>query len=151
MIGVGITTFAIAGGLFFLYGNFEKGNETYSGPEFALRKLTATELAAFSSKGLSGDCIAAYKVGRHHMFYTFDEAQAVRFFRIASKCPNANAHASLISLLVGKSESDAEVDESLLALGKLDPKMAEAASVEIALRRKQRSGVSAGETTRTEQ
>lgn len=135
MIITGLAVSAVAVGLVYLITLPDKGKDAYRGPQFDLRKLTPAELTTLGSKGLGGDCIAAYKVARHHMFYSLDEAQAVIFFRLASKCPNANAHASLISLLVSKPAFDAEVDKSLAELRKLDPRMAEDASVEISLRR----------------
>jgi hypothetical protein len=130
---------AVAVGAVFLLnlsGNTEENNNV---AELGLRRLTATELSTLSREGLRGDCIAAYKVARHHLYYSFDEAQATHFFRLASKCPNADAHAGLITLLAGKPEFDAEVDESLVELGKLDPRMAKEAAVEVSLRRRERS------------
>ena len=130
---LGIVVFAA-----FLSSFSGETKETYIGPEFDLRRLMPAELKTLGQKGLGGDCIAAYKVARYHMFYSLDEAQAIIFFRIASKCPNANAHASLISLLVSKPEYDAEVDRLLGALRKLDIKMAQEASVAISHQRSAR-------------
>lgn len=65
------------------------------------------------------------------MYYSLDNAKTVLFFRLASKCPNANAHASLISLLASKPEFDDEVDNILSNLRKLDPLMGESAAVEV--------------------
>jgi hypothetical protein len=139
MKSAGLLALAVAVGLCLLFSSSEKSQEAYRGPEFDLRVLTPEELATLSSNGLDGDCIAAYKVARYHMFYSLDVAQATTFFRLASKCPNANAHASLISLLISKPECDAEVDKLLADLRKLDPQMAEGTAVEISLRRQARN------------
>jgi hypothetical protein len=123
----------------FLFGVSKKTQDRYRGPEFDLRRLTPTELSTLSRDALSGNCFAAYKVARHHMYYSLDDARAILFFRLAAKCPNANAYASLISLLASNPDFDAEVDKDLSELIKIDPQMGYGASVEITLRRSART------------
>jgi hypothetical protein len=138
MIAVVVAVATVAAYCVLLFGLSGKAQETYQGPEFNLRRLTPVELKTLSHLASSGDCIAAYKVARHHMYYSLDDAQAIIFFRLASKCPNANAHASLISLLASKPAFDEEVDKILSELRTLDPLMGENASIEISHRRQAR-------------
>lgn len=92
----------------------------------------------------AGQGAAAYKVARHHLAYplddySLDEAQAIIFLRLATKCPNANAYTGLISLLAAKPAHDAEVDNLLRELAKLDPRKAGEAKVHVSIKRLERS------------
>lgn len=70
--------------------------------------------------------------------------EAEKYYRLAARCPNvnvnvnANALVGLITVLRG-SEHDAEIDEILVSLSKLDPKIGKSASEEVALRRAERA------------
>jgi hypothetical protein len=123
----------------FLSNTPSKTRDRYQGPDFELRRLSIEELEALSRDAKNGDCSAAYKVGQHHMYYSLDHEKAIVFYRIATKCPNANAHASLISILAGKPEYDAEVDKILSELTKIDPRTGESASVHVSHLRLARS------------
>jgi hypothetical protein len=63
--------------------------------------------------------------------------EAETYYRIAARCPNANALAGLINVL-RKPEHDAEIDELLVSLRELDPKMGKDASEDVELRRAER-------------
>lgn len=121
-----------------LSGFLRVDRQVYAGKEFELRKLSEIEIAGLKSNSEKGDCVSAYKLGRYHMFFSFDQAQAIRYFRIASTCPNANAMSSLISLLINDPNFDSEVDQLLKKIRKLDITMAESAEIEVSLRRKAR-------------
>jgi hypothetical protein len=129
---------ALAVGCVFFFNSFNKKPQDYDGDEFNLRRLGPVELSLLSREGLNGNCASAYKVAQHHMYYSLDEVQATKFYRLAARCPNPNAEASLITLLAGNQAFDAEVDASLAKLKKLDPKLAEGASIEIIIRRGER-------------
>ncbi|MBZ2206369.1 hypothetical protein [Massilia soli] len=103
-----------------------------------VRELDTNELSILSAKGLKGNCISAYQVGLHHLYFSLDDHLAVTFFRIAAKCKNPDAYASLITLLAGRQEFDEEVDQALTTLAKIDPELAKRAETEIGLRRDER-------------
>jgi hypothetical protein len=134
-----ITASVVALCCIFMLNTPSSNRNRYQGPEFDLRRLLIEELESLSQDGANGDCIAAYKVGRYHMYYSLDEEKAIVFFRIATRCPNANAHASLISILAGKSEYDSEVDKILSELIKMDPQAGESASVHVSHLRLERT------------
>jgi hypothetical protein len=106
--------------------------------EYQLRKLEPAELSIISNQGRKGDCGAAYRVARHHLYYTLNDDAAEIFLRIAAKCQNPFALAHLASLLTDKPAFDGEVDRILVRLKKLDLKMGEEAAVQIAMRRGER-------------
>jgi hypothetical protein len=130
---------AIALCLTVLFVVSKKPQETFRGPEFDLRPLATPELAELSRNALNGVCSAAYKVARYHMYFSLDMERAILFFRLATKCPNANAYASLITLLNSKPDFDSEVDRALSELRKIDPRKGDAALVEITVRRNARA------------
>jgi hypothetical protein len=111
----------------------EKVMETY--------RLQPGPLLLLRFRAAIGNCEAAYRVAQHHMFFSMDETSAERYYRLASgaKCSNPNEMAHLISLLEWKSSYDVEVDELVSRIGKLDRKLGDAAAMEVALTRKQRT------------
>ena len=78
-----------------------------------------------ATAALNGDCEAAYKLGRHHTFFSLNSQEAIRWYRLAAKCPHANAKGELIGILMHFEAEDAEVDRLLSELELLDPKSAE--------------------------
>ena len=130
--------FALIGAL--LFTHFRSKPDPFRGPEFALRKLEPAELASLASKAMKGDCRSAYKVARHHLYYSLDHKQALNFFRIAATCPNANAFAHLADLLTDDPSADGEVDALLISLKKLDPVSADDTRIHISMRRAARTG-----------
>lgn len=86
-----------------------------------------------------GDCEAAYKLGRHHLFFSLNTNEAIRWYRLAVKCPHAAAKGELIMVLMHFEAEDAEVDRLLAEIAKLDPKAAayDRASVESVRRARQ--------------
>jgi len=73
----------------------------------------------------AGNCDAAYKLGRHHIFFSLNTKEAIRWYRLAAKCPNANAKGELVGILMHFGTADAEVDKLLLEIEQLDPEAAE--------------------------
>lgn len=103
-----------------------------------VRELETNELSTLSARALKGNCVAAYQVGLHHLYFSLDDHLAITFFRIAAKCRNPDAYAAVITLLAGRPEFDREVDNALTALTKTDPALAKRAETEIILRREER-------------
>ncbi|WP_426177060.1 hypothetical protein [Massilia sp. TWR1-2-2] len=73
----------------------------------------------------SGDCKAAYRLGRHHVFATRNTNEAIRWYRLASKCPHADAKGELVSILMHFDTADAEVDRLLSEIQTINPEAAE--------------------------
>lgn len=78
----------------------------------------------------NGDCDAAYKVGRHHMYVSLDYINAEKYFRLAANCANVDAKLALITVLRGQ-HHDIEVDSILLSLKEVDEKAWAGASKEV--------------------
>lgn len=76
-------------------------------------------------KAWLGNCEAAYKLGRHHVFFSLDANQAIRWYRLAAKCPHAAAKGELLGILMHFQAQDTEVDRLLSEIAELDPKAAE--------------------------
>lgn len=72
-----------------------------------------------------GDCDAAFTLARHHAFYTARYDEAIRWYRIAAKCPHIGAKGELVGMLMNLAEHDPEVDRLLSEIEQLDPKTAE--------------------------
>lgn len=100
------------------------GASTYFIPEDQRGKIVA--------KALGGDCQSAYRLGLHYFFTTADEEEAVRWYRLAAKCPDVNPKADLVALLADKqcqSGIRAEIEKLIEEITKHDPKLAESAQV----------------------
>ena len=79
----------------------------------------------FVTAGLARDCDAAFRLARHHAFYTTNYDEAVHWYRIAARCPHVGAKGELIAMLRFSPKDDREVDRLLLEIEHLDPKAAE--------------------------
>jgi hypothetical protein len=89
---------------------------------FRIAEPAYTRLA---NEAQSGDCQAAYRLARHHIFFTLNTNEAVRWYRLASKCPYAPAKGELAGILMHFDSYDAEVDRLLSEIEELDLKAAE--------------------------
>lgn len=83
----------------------------------------------------AGDCDAAFTLARHHAFYTEKYDDAIRWYRIAAKCPHVGAKGELLSMLRFNPKDDAEVDRLLSEIEKLDPQAAESDRQAVAMAR----------------
>jgi hypothetical protein len=101
-------------------------------------QLTLQELSMLRIESAKGSCAAAYRVAQYHLYSSLDMQQAEKYYRLAARCPNADALAGLITVLQ-KPEDDPELEEIIVSLRKLDPKMGESASIEVANRRAYRT------------
>lgn len=98
-----------------------KKTEAFGAEVYRLEDRTYVRLATQAQKG---DCEAAYKVARHHVFVTANRDEAKKWYRIAAKCPHADAKDELANLLMYTSEDDAEIERLLSELEQVDPKKA---------------------------
>ena len=115
---------AIAGMFMYRSMSFEQGANhavSFGAQAYRLDDRTYARLATLAQ---GGDCEAAYKVARHHVFFTSNRDEAKKWYRIAAKCPHANAKDELANLLMYTPEDDAEVERLLSELERLDPKKA---------------------------
>jgi hypothetical protein len=101
-------------------------------------QLTLQELAMLRSESAKGNCSAAYSVAQYHLYFSLNMQEAEKYYRLAAKCPSAKALAGLINVL-REPEHDAEIDELLVSLTKLDPKMGRDALLDVELRRAERT------------
>ncbi len=101
--------------------------------------LTHWELAHHVTKAERGDCISAYRLAQYHLYASLDLEEAEKNFRRAARCQNFDALVGLITIL-RKPENDAEIDDLLMILKRLDPEKSESALQEIKLRRSERMG-----------
>jgi hypothetical protein len=131
----GIAMTAIGGGVAFYLLTAPGKAPSRGGHPF---HLTPQELSMLRTESEKGNCAAAYRVAQHHLYLSLDMQQAEKYYRLAAKCPNADALAGLITVLQ-KPEDDPELDEIIVSLRKLDPKMGESASIEVANRRTYRT------------
>jgi TPR repeat protein len=99
------------------------GNQAYG--------VTPKELSKLSLLAGKGDCDAAYKIGRHHMYVSLDYVNAEKYYRVAASCAHVEAQLALITVLRGQ-EHDNEVDLILLSLQELDAQAWADASKEVA-------------------
>lgn len=100
--------------------------------------LSDQELQKLKALASKGDCKAAFKVNRYYSDVLNDFDQALPWLRIAARCPNANAKAELVYLLltpIGKGDSASEIDQLVLELEKIDPSQAQAVKKEVEARR----------------
>jgi hypothetical protein len=110
---------------------FMKASEI--GPAAATYQLSDRQLAQLESAALAGDCAAAERIGRHHLFFSLQEDEATKWYRLAAKCPNANAKAQLIALLMDYPKNSAEVDKLLEEISTIDSRIADEARVAVNL------------------
>jgi hypothetical protein len=101
-------------------------------------QLTPRDLTHLRSESAKGNCAAAYAVAQYHFYVSSDMQEAEKYSRLAAKCPSAKTLAGLINVLQ-KPEHDAEVDEILVSLRKLDPDMGQAVTTEVEYRRAMRT------------
>jgi hypothetical protein len=111
--------------------------------DYAIRK---EEIDQLQLQARNGDCQAAQRLGAYYMNYKLDYNNAVKWFRMAARCPNVAPKEYLIVLLrqvENHPEIDAELDRLILEIRALDP--ARAAELEIYVKEmRQRGGTGGG-------
>lgn len=109
-----------------VYGWKSVGGRTNEPVSFGAEayRLDDRSYARLARLAQGGDCDAAYKVARHHVFFTSNRDEAKKWYRIAVKCPHVDAKDELANLLMYTPEDDAEVERLLSELDRLDPKKA---------------------------
>jgi TPR repeat protein len=88
-------------------------------------KLSSEQLNRLTVLASAGDCDSAERLGRHYLFFSRDYDGAVKWYRLAAKCPNANAKTQLIALLNNYPQHYAEVDELLREISAIDSGIAD--------------------------
>ncbi|MBC3915985.1 hypothetical protein H8L32_00680 [Undibacterium sp. CY18W] len=86
-------------------------------------QLSELEITNFQKQALAGNCPATYKLARYHDYVTLKFDEAIRWFRMAVKCPDVNSKLELIGLLLGDEDPAIlrEVDDLILEIRKTDP------------------------------
>lgn len=100
--------------------------------------LTQREVSKLAVEAGKGNCAAAYRLAKYHLYSSLELPQAEKYFRLAAKCQDPDALVGLITIL-RRPENDAEVDELVRTLKKIDRKKGDSASEEVALRRSERT------------
>lgn len=85
--------------------------------------LATEEISKLQQSALAGDCAAAFRLGKHHSFFSLNHAAAVGWLRLAARCPNANAKGNLVALLRELPEHSMEVDQLVREITESDPAM----------------------------
>ncbi|MFG6443317.1 hypothetical protein ACG0Z3_21720 [Roseateles sp. LKC17W] len=126
-------------GLGAVYLHFSGGRVTDPAQSSAtIFQIPAGELEALKQVGKTGDCAAAYRLAHHFSFALNQRDDAIYWLRIAARCPNADAKAELVYMLLGpsdKGEIAQEIDQLVLELEKTSPGQAQEVKKEVALRR----------------
>lgn len=135
-----IVVVAIAAGIFFFLRHTTTEGGAMQPPvsPSSTFLLSDQELQKQKDLGTKGDCEAAFRVSHHYSFVLNDFDQALPWLRIAARCPNGNAKAELVYLLLGpkdKGEVAQEIDRLVLELEKVDPSQAQAVKKEVEMRR----------------
>lgn len=89
--------------------------------------LSEKEFEEVRELAIAGDCIAAYKLAKFHSNVTLKSAEAIRWLRIAVKCPDTNPKIELVSMLSGDESPAAisEIENLIAQIEKMDPVAAE--------------------------
>ena len=102
---------------------------------YAPYRLDGATYDHLSKLAQAGDCDAAYRLGRHHMFFSLNMEEAVRWYRIAAKCPDVRAKNELVGVLMHTSDDDAEIERLLSEIEQIDAKLAESPRQSVAAAR----------------
>lgn len=84
--------------------------------------LTPRDIASLEARSLGGDCRAAYQLARYHSNFTLKSEEAIRWFRLAVRCPDINPKVELIALLIGDKNPahTEEIRQLIQEIGKTD-------------------------------
>lgn len=130
-----IALLAIGCAIYFQQSSIRADESPRGGRPFSLTQRDLSKLGAEAEKA---NCASAYRLAQYHLYSSLNLQQAEKYFRLAAKCQNADALVGLITIL-RKPENDAEIDDLLISLKKIDAKKGESASEEVALRRAERA------------
>ena len=120
---------------YFAYHKFG-GDEFVTSPSKSF-DLSEEELKKQKALASGGDCDAAYKLGNYYAFVLNDFNASLPWLRQAARCPNANAKADLVYLLLKldkKKVFDDEIEQLIADLEKVDPQQAENARRELQIK-----------------
>lgn len=131
-----IAIFAAAVLIYFLYYK-SVGDDIVTSPSKSFQ-LSGEELIRQKTLASGGDCDAAYKVSNHYTFVLNDFDASLPWLRLAARCPNANAKAELVYLLLKMDKGqvyDSEIEQLIAGLDRVDPQQAENARRELQAKR----------------
>ena len=89
--------------------------------------IPADEMEGFQTKASNGDCKAAYRLALYHENVTAQVWDAIKWLRLAAKCPDVRPKEELIMLLVPIRDQPgvaAEIDKVFSELKAIDPERA---------------------------
>ena len=90
--------------------------------------IPANEMVGLQEKASNGDCKAAFRLAQYHMNITLHYWDALKWSRLAAKCPDVRAKETLIALLTNmrdRPEVIAETDRLISEIKEIDPARAE--------------------------
>lgn len=116
---IGIATLAVLAG-----GRLRSARVTMESSPIGKYAIVEPAYSQLAAAALRGDCDAAYKLGRHHVFTTSNTTEAIKWYRVAAKCPHAAAKGELLAILMHFENDGAEVDRLLTEIEAIAPKAA---------------------------
>lgn len=123
---IAVASFMSLAALAFFIGPFKRQDQVRAEDSPAGKyRIVEPAYSRLANAAQFGDCEAAYKLGRHHVFFTLKTNEAIRWYRLAAKCPHAAAKGELVAILMHFDTEDAEVDRLLSEIAEIDPKAAE--------------------------
>ena len=97
----------------------------HPGSPVSAYSIPILEISKLTSRAAEGDCTAAERLALYHMNISLRYDDAVRWARIAAKCPVLDYKETLFALLARETEDATvmkEVDSLVLEIEALDPK-----------------------------
>jgi hypothetical protein len=101
-----------------------RGDAREQVPAAGVYELSDSQMDALEAAALRGDCAAAERIGRHHLYFSRQYSDATKWYRLAARCPDVNAKTQLIALLKDYPQYWVEVDRLVQEIAHLDPQMA---------------------------
>jgi hypothetical protein len=110
-------------------------------PSVASSIISENERASLKASADRGNCNAALRLGKYNLDVTLQNDEAIKWLRIAGKCPDIRAKAWLVAALLTKNEDpavDAEIDSVVLEMKKIDPESVKTTSIGNEVQRRRR-------------
>lgn len=120
-ISCAIATLSLAG-----FAYFRNINSSITNPSDVF-KIPSNEVDEYQKRATNGDCQAAIRLTRYHMYLTLHYDDALKWAHMAAKCPQLEPKELLITLLYqsqDQSQTVTEIDKLILEIQEIDPKRA---------------------------